>query len=174
MRLPVSTPRRDKALQAGVLRSVIAGAVLPQAPDDPAPGTPEDTDGVLMGVAARAGACVDVGGPGIVVATGIGEHPDRIAQPVVTGPTEARVLALAGRPPPVPGHRRRRARPWSGSAPGSRPSRRAERPRSRRSWGRGTASGTTNHRCGGAGLMPALCTGKRRWRSPDGRRHPGG
>jgi len=37
-----------------VLDGIVGGAVLPQTPDHPAPGTPEDADRMLMGAAARA------------------------------------------------------------------------------------------------------------------------
>jgi hypothetical protein len=50
---------------------------------------------VLVGLAARSGACVDVGGPRVVVAAAVGERADGVAQAVVAGPAEAGALALA-------------------------------------------------------------------------------
>jgi len=70
-------------------------AVLPEAPDDAAPGAAEDADGVLVAAAARSGAVFDVGRPRIVVAAGVGERADRRAEAVVAGPAEARALGLA-------------------------------------------------------------------------------
>jgi hypothetical protein len=53
-------------------------------------------DCVLVGTAARSGAAVDVRRPGVVVAAAVGERADRISEPVVAGPAEAGVIALAG------------------------------------------------------------------------------
>src|ERR1700730_5516498 len=96
MRLPVSTPCGDKALQAGVARWVVAGVIAPEAPDHAGPGASEDTDGVWVAAAALSCADVDIGGPGIVVAAGVSEGIDRVSQAMVAGPAEASPLGLAG------------------------------------------------------------------------------
>src|SRR5688500_16839305 len=95
MRLPVSTPGGGEAPEGGVAFGVVDVVVLPEAPDDAAPGAAEDADRVLVAGAACSGAAVDVGGPWVVVAAGVGERADRGAQPVVAGPAEAGALGLA-------------------------------------------------------------------------------
>ena len=47
----------------GVSRGVVGVVVAPQAPDDLAPGAAEDTCGVGVTSASRAGAVVDVSRP---------------------------------------------------------------------------------------------------------------
>ena len=94
MRLPVSTPGGDELLEGGVLVGVVGGLVLPESPDDAAPGAAEDADRVGVGATAAAGALVDVGGPGIVVSAAVGERAYRVAQAVITCPAEARALPL--------------------------------------------------------------------------------
>jgi len=94
--LPVSTPGGDQLLEGGVLGGVVGGLVLPEAPDDCAPGAAGDADRVWVGAAAGAGALVDVGGPGVVVAAGVGEGADRVAEVVVAGPAEAGAFGFAG------------------------------------------------------------------------------
>src|SRR4051794_41806138 len=91
--LPVSTRLRDEALEGGVAGGVVDVVVVPEAPEDAAPGAAEDADGVLVGGAAGAGAAVDVGGPGVVGAGGVGALPDRgpetvAARPAGGGPLE--------------------------------------------------------------------------------------
>src|SRR5436190_11309500 len=54
---------RQDARERGMAGGVVAVAVLPEAPDHVAPGATEDAQGVLVGLAARAGALVDVGRP---------------------------------------------------------------------------------------------------------------
>ena len=79
-----------------MLGGVVGGVVVPDAPDDAAPGAAEDADRVGVGGAAGAGAGVDVGGPGVVVAAAVGERGDGVSESVVAGPAEAGALGLAG------------------------------------------------------------------------------
>jgi hypothetical protein len=67
-RPPVSTSGCDEALEGGVLVGVVGVVVVPEAPDDLAPGATEDACGVGVAGAAGAGSVVDVGGPGVVAA----------------------------------------------------------------------------------------------------------
>ena len=77
-------------------RGVVGGVVVPEAPDDAQPGAAEDADGVGVVVASCAGALVDVGGPGVVVAARVREDADGCAQVLVAGPAEAGNLLLSG------------------------------------------------------------------------------
>ena len=85
----------DVVLQAGVPGGVIWGAGLPTAPDDPAPRAAEGAQRVAVAVAAGAGVGVAVSGPCVPPAAVERERPERVAQPLVAGPAELRVLALA-------------------------------------------------------------------------------
>src|SRR3954468_12585458 len=63
--------RGGQSLAGGVaLGFVDVAAVLPEAPDDAAPGAAEDADGVLVAAAARSGAVIDVCRPRVVVVAG--------------------------------------------------------------------------------------------------------
>jgi hypothetical protein len=69
--------------------------VVPEAPDDLAPGAAEDAGGVGVAGASGAGAVVDVSGPGVVVGACVGEGADRCAESVVARPAELRVFGFA-------------------------------------------------------------------------------
>ena len=75
MRLPVSTPGVGglrKGRGSGVFGGVVRLATDPGAPEDAGPGAGQAADGVGVVAAARAGALVDVGGPGALVAGVVG------------------------------------------------------------------------------------------------------
>src|SRR5947207_2012775 len=79
-RPPVSSSGGDEALKGGVLVGVVGVAVVPEAPDDLAPGAAEDAGGVGVAGAAGSGAGVDVGRPGVVAAACVGEGAERCVQ----------------------------------------------------------------------------------------------
>ena len=79
-----------------MLVGVVGGVVVPAAPEHAQPGASEDADGVWVVAAALAGALVDVGGPGVVVAAAVGEHAGGAAQAFVAGVAEGGLLAFAG------------------------------------------------------------------------------
>jgi hypothetical protein len=85
-----------QVLLGGVPVGVVDVVVVPEAPDHHAPGSAEDPDCVLVAGAAGSGAGVDVGGPGVVVAAGVGHGRDRVAESVVACPAEAGVFGFAG------------------------------------------------------------------------------
>src|SRR3954453_18164258 len=87
--------RGGQSLAGGVALGFVDVAVLPEAPDDAAPGAAEDADGVLVAAAARSGAVIDVCRPRVVVAAGVGERADRRPEAVVAGPAEARAFGFA-------------------------------------------------------------------------------
>ena len=79
-----------------VLGGVVGDAVEPAGPYDADPGAGEDADGVGVVLAAGAGVGVDLAGPGAGVAAVVGEGRDGEAEPLVAGPAEVHVAALAG------------------------------------------------------------------------------
>ena len=83
------------SLRAAVLGRVVGLAVGPGAPEDARPGAGEDADGVGMVAASGAGAAVDVGGPGALVAGVVGQAGERGAQALVAGPAPADASGLA-------------------------------------------------------------------------------
>jgi hypothetical protein len=95
LRPPVSTVGRDESLQRGVLEGVVGVVVVPEPPDDLAPGAAEDAGGVVVAGAAGARLVVDVGGPGVVPAACVSEGAERAAESVVAGPSKLRVAAFA-------------------------------------------------------------------------------
>src|SRR5680860_1715235 len=95
MRRPVSTPNLREPLQPGMPGWLVGDAVLPAAPEHPAPGPPEDPDRMGMVDPAGSSSCVGVASPGMPVPGRVGEHPEVIAKPVVAGPAEARASHLA-------------------------------------------------------------------------------
>jgi hypothetical protein len=84
-------------LQGAVFCGVVAGAVLPAAPDDQHPGAGGDADGVRVVLAAVAGGGVDGGGPGAGVPGSVGEVADRVAELAVDVPAEL-VADVGARP----------------------------------------------------------------------------
>src|SRR4051794_36200740 len=74
---------------------VVCGVVGPAAPDDAAPGSGEDANGVWVPRAAVAGALVDVGGPGAGLAAVGGEVDERFAELLVAAVAEGDVVFLA-------------------------------------------------------------------------------
>ena len=99
-RLPVSTPASSgKLLGAGVTGKVVGRVAGPGAPQHARPSARDDADGVRMVAAARAGATVDVSGPGRGVARVVGPGADGLTEAVVARPSEgdaARLPALVG------------------------------------------------------------------------------
>src|SRR5207302_221881 len=93
---PRVNPGGEDSLQAGVLDGIVGGAVLPQTPDHPAPGTPEDADRMLMGAAARAREGPErLGGiaVGLSVATTLDDPPIGIVDAhrvLLAGPVNSR------------------------------------------------------------------------------------
>src|SRR3712207_4324345 len=77
---------------------VVGGVVGPAAPDDPAPGSGEDANGVRMAGAAVTGSLVDRGGPGARLAAVGGEVDECLAQLFVAGMTEGDVVPFAAGP----------------------------------------------------------------------------
>ncbi len=96
MRRPVSTLLCEGRVKSAVFGVVVGAVVLPAAPEDAGPCSPEDADGVGVVAAAVAGALVDVARPGVVVSCGVGEDADVCPQALVAGPSECGVAALAG------------------------------------------------------------------------------
>jgi hypothetical protein len=92
----VSTSGGDEALQGGVALGVVGVVVVPEAPDDLAPGAAEDACGVGVAGASGAGAVIDVGGPGVVAAACVRERVERVTEAVVAGPSELGVFGFAG------------------------------------------------------------------------------
>ena len=82
------------ALQRAVAGRVIRDAVLPTAPHDSAPATAEGADRAGVVVPAGAGGGVQVLRPRVMVAAGVRERDERLAQALVAGPTEAAALRL--------------------------------------------------------------------------------
>src|SRR5437762_13507813 len=81
---------------------VVGRAGEPAGPDDADPGAGEHADGVRVILAAGAGICVDLGGPGAGVAAVVGERGHCLAEALIAGPAEGHVAVLAG----LPGHGR--------------------------------------------------------------------
>ena len=79
MRRPVSTCAGELACEGSVLVGVVAGVVVPAAPEDAQPGGAEGADGALVVVAAVAGVGVDLVRPGVPVAGAVGEGVDGVA-----------------------------------------------------------------------------------------------
>ena len=69
----------DEALQRGVLSGVVGVVVVPDAPDDLAPGAAEDAGGVRVAGASGTGAVIDVCRPGVVAAACVRERAERRA-----------------------------------------------------------------------------------------------
>src|SRR3954453_4173603 len=86
----------EESLEVAVALGLVGGVVVPAAPEDADPGAAEDAQGVGMVGAAAAGALVDVAGPGVVVAGGVGQGADGFAQAFVAGAAEAGGFLLAG------------------------------------------------------------------------------
>jgi hypothetical protein len=70
--------------------------VVPETPDDLAPGAAEDACGVGVDGASGVGAVVDVTRPGVVAAACVRELVERVAKAVVAGPPEGGVFGFAG------------------------------------------------------------------------------
>ena len=60
--------------------------VLPEAPDDLAPGAAEDAGGVGVAGASGSGAVVDVGCAWVVSAACVREFVEGVAEAVIAGP----------------------------------------------------------------------------------------
>src|SRR5450755_4588321 len=86
----------DVALQGAVTSRVIRKAILPAAPHDPAPGTPERAQRAGVVLPAGEGTGVEVLRPGVVVAGAVRQRVKRLAQALVAPPAETGGLALAG------------------------------------------------------------------------------
>src|SRR6266516_3444756 len=102
MRLPVSTPRRLQAPQVAVLGRVIGDLVLPAAPQNAQPGTPENPDRVGVVEPPVTRGRLDASRPWMVMASRVGKAGDRLTQTLVTGAAKVGRLALAR----LPRHRR--------------------------------------------------------------------
>src|SRR5207249_3174695 len=89
VRRPVSTFGREEPVEAAVAAGVVGGAVLPDAPDDAEPGAAEDADRVRVVVAAGECSLVNAVRPGVVLAAGVGEAGDGVAEALVAGVAEA-------------------------------------------------------------------------------------
>lgn len=74
MRSPMSTPRGLKATKTTVQGGVIGHFIGPATPQDSHPGATEDADRVGMIGAALSGSAVDVFGPGMPLAGGVGQR----------------------------------------------------------------------------------------------------
>ena len=85
----------DMALQRAVAGRVIRDAVLPTAPHDPAPATADGADRAGVVVPAGEGGGVQVLRPRVMVAAGVRERDERLAQALVARPAEAGCLAFA-------------------------------------------------------------------------------
>src|ERR1700750_3008660 len=103
-------------LQGAVFCGVVAGAVLPAAPDDQHPGAGGDADGVRVVLAAVAGGGVDGGGPGAGVPGSVGEVADRVAE--LAGDVPAELVAGGGARPAGGGRGARPAGPGAGGGGG--------------------------------------------------------
>jgi hypothetical protein len=123
IRPPVSTSGLDEVLPGDVLLGVVGVVVVPEAPDDLAPGAAEDAGGVGVAGASGAGAVVDVRGPGVVAAACVGEGAERGVGRTPSG--TGRVWLCRTRRRRGTGRRRLRARGSWGSDLGSRRSRRS-------------------------------------------------
>src|SRR5262245_9818059 len=90
MRHPVSTlPVSGGGTRRGPMVCDVVGlAILPAPPDKAQPGAGQDSDGVGMIAAARAGAGIDGGRPRRGVSGIIGERGDGLAEALVTRPPE--------------------------------------------------------------------------------------
>ena len=86
----------DMALQGPVAGGVVGHPVLPAAPHDAAPGASEGADRAGVVVPAGVGGGVEVVRPWVVVAAGVRERDECLAQALVAGPAEAGGLAFAG------------------------------------------------------------------------------
>jgi hypothetical protein len=86
----------DVLLQAVVARGVVWGAVLPAAPQHPAPGAPDGSQRARVVVAAGTGGGVAVLRPGVPVAGAVRQRAERCAQPFVASPPEAGCFTFAG------------------------------------------------------------------------------
>lgn len=78
----------DQALSGGVALELVGVVVVPDPPDDLAPGATEDPECVLMAGAASACAVVDVSSPGVVASARVREIVERFAEAVVARPPE--------------------------------------------------------------------------------------
>lgn len=88
----------EDALECAVGFGVVGTVVLPAVPDDVEPGPGEDPDGVGVVVAPGSGTVVEVRGPGVGIATAVGEVGDGVAELFVARPAEADGSELAGLP----------------------------------------------------------------------------
>ena len=73
MRRPVSTPRHLKAAEVAVASRFVGNFVMPAAPKNPDPSSPKGTDRMGMVLTSGPGPSVDLLGPGMPVAGGVGE-----------------------------------------------------------------------------------------------------
>src|SRR5580704_11664510 len=88
MRRPVSTPRGFEPTEVAVSGRLIGGPVLPAAPENPDPGPSQGADRVRVILASGPGLRVDLAGPGVPVAGGVGKPGDGGPQALVAGPPE--------------------------------------------------------------------------------------
>src|SRR6478672_10200067 len=84
----VSGGGSEDSLERCVARGVVDVAVLPDAPNHGAPGAAEDAGCVLVAAAAGSGAVVDVLRPRVVSAAAVGEHAERVSEPVIARPAK--------------------------------------------------------------------------------------
>jgi hypothetical protein len=91
----VSTPSTTETFETAVLGRIIGDTVLPHSPDHSQPRSPEDADRVRVIQAAFSGSPVNILGPGMMVAGGVGEGGHGVPEAFVAGSAEGRRLALA-------------------------------------------------------------------------------
>jgi hypothetical protein len=96
VRRPVSTPSRFESSQSTVFGRIVREAILPHPPDHPHPGAPEHAYGVRVIAAAGSRPPVDVPGPGVTMACGVGHGGYCLSEALVAGPSEGRHLTFAG------------------------------------------------------------------------------
>ncbi len=94
IRRSVSTPSRVEPPHALELGRVVGNAVLPHPPDHPYPRPAQYADGVWVVAASGPGMQVDVPRPGIVVAAGVREDRQGVAQPLVAGVSDGPEAAV--------------------------------------------------------------------------------
>jgi hypothetical protein len=95
MRRPVSTPSGLKPSKVAVKSGVVGNFVLPAAPDNPQPSASEGADRMRMGLTPCPGLAVDLLGPRVPVAGGVGEGRDGAPQALVARTPEGRGPSLA-------------------------------------------------------------------------------
>src|SRR5215204_5724314 len=93
IRRPVSTSGRVQMLPGTVLVRIVRGSVLPHPPDHSQPRPAQYADGVRVVAAAPTGPEIDVLGPRIVQAAGVGQGGHGVTQALVAGPSEGGHLA---------------------------------------------------------------------------------